>query len=54
VQNLDHGSQVHAVIAIVSTVATDRKATELAPLVVEKHDDMMSFEHTRARPTSII
>jgi hypothetical protein len=48
VQNLDNGSRVHAVTAIISTVATDRKATELAPLVLEKHDDIMSLEHTRA------
>jgi len=46
VQNLDHGSRVHAVTAIVS-----RKVTELAPLVLDKRDDIMSLEHTRARPT---
>jgi hypothetical protein len=39
VQNLDHGSRLHAVTAFVST--------ELAPLALEKHDDTMSLEHTR-------
>jgi len=51
VQYLDHGSRVHAVTASVSRVATHRKATELAPLVLDKRDDIMSLEHTRARPT---
>lgn len=48
-QNLDHGSRVHAVNAIVSRVATHRKATELAPLVLDNRDDIMSLEHSRAR-----
>jgi len=30
-------------------VRIDRQATGLAPLVLEKHDEIMSLEQTRAR-----